>query len=1583
MSTPVATESAPKLSPLKQAYLALERARTRIKTLEAGPRDPIAIIGIGCRFPGQVSDTDSFWNLLRNGVDAVTEVPLSRWDNAEHYDPDPEAPRKISTKHGAFIDDVDLFDPEFFGISPREAASIDPQHRLLLETSWEAIEGAGIAPSSLYQSSTGVFLGVCNQDYALLINEARGDIEAYHGTGNSLGAAAGRLSYLLGLQGPSMIIDTACSSSLVALHLACQSLRRRECSLALAGGANLLLAPVTSAIFSKSRMLAPDGRCKAFDGTANGYVRGEGIGVLLLKRLSEALAQDDPIIAVIRGSAVNQDGPSSGLTVPNGPAQQEVIRRALADAQVSADEITYVEAHGTGTSLGDPIEMGALGAVFGPVRTPNDPLYVGSVKTNIGHLEGSAGVASVIIMALMLQHGELPAHLHFHTPSPHIDWSRIPARVVAQRQSWPASRSRLGGVSSFGFSGTNAHVILEAAPRRTAAVGTVIVAGVRNELITLSAKTETGLKSMAKRMGEYLRAHPELSLSDIALTLNAGRSHFSDRLTATADSTAALAELLLDYGCGSAGAGIAVGKATKGPPKIAFLFPSHTENNVGQTTEVYRSQPAFRAAFDECVVAANEFGDISCETLLSPPTGRSHAAADGCRWLATFAFEYALARLWQSWGIEPAFLLGQGIGEYAAASIAGVFSVTDGMKLTAARYRVAEQHRAKFGLLAVYAAESQVAETVRSIGGEAAIVAVNSAEPVLVSVLQASLPRVTDRFVQCGWRTAPAIVEDVIPLPLSDAALSEFRDVAHQIVYAPPKLPLLSTATGKRVGGEIPGTDYWVRRLRQLPRMSEGIKSLIDAGASTLLEMSCRPSPSLFSHRGLSTENNAVAWLPSRRSDSLSWNTLLEMLSDLYLRGAPILWAKVAAGQNARRCRLPTYEFQRERCWFHAPAENHVPRLSLKRTGHPLLGDRLRSAAEEIQFTAEIGPRQPLYLADHRFGGIALAPATAYLETALAAVQQVFPKEDVRWELADLSIERALPLPAAALQTLQTILQPLDEAGSYRVRIFSLQDSPSESDPVWNHHVSAVLRCAATTAPTEVSLDELRKSCSEPVDVVGLYQSFKSVGLEYGPLFKALKSVWRGSNEVLAEIELPGELRDPACPYALHPVVLDGCLQSLAASAELDGAFLPIAMERLTLWERLPDHVWCQVCVRTEPTNDGHRLADYRIFAEDGRLLAAISALRLRRVVRTAPVSGMANQPPKTTARFAASAAAAETARRVHAAVGDERQPLVVRFLQEELASILKRESKGLPSADKTFLELGMDSLMGLEIVYRIQNGLGVMLSEQSLFHFATIDQFAAELNRRLDEKSGEGAQPDRAAGAPLLSDGFSTSPALARDCRWLKIARPNPSAAVRFFCFPSFSRGASLFDTWPESLPEQIELCGVQLPGREERQADPPIVEFSDLIESFSEALVEHLDRPFAFFGHGDGSLLAYESARLIASRYNLTPLFLGVGALWAPQLNRSRSDSLRQQGLSTFWESVPSGASFESAARPAVDYPIIACGGVNDRFVSADDLAVWKDCTSANFEQYLVVGDHESYLDQRESWLKPMIQLMMEALT
>ena len=663
-------------SPIKRALRALDDMQAKLDAVEYAKREPIAIVGMGCRFPGNANSPEAFWQLLRDGVDTISEVPPQRWDKDKYYSCEPNIPGTIATCEGGFLEDVDGFDAEFFNISAREAASMDPQQRLLLEVSWSALENAALVPQ-VSDRSTGVFMGIYMRDYSKVMSEAgeATNIDAFCAMGNSLSVAAGRLSYILGLNGPNMAIDTSCSSSLVSIHLACQSLRLGECDAALAGGVCLNLAPDTSIALSRTQMLNPEGRCKTFDASANGFAKGEGCGVIVLKRLSDAIADGDNILAQIRGSAVNHNGRSSSLIAPNGLSQQAVIRQALASGGVKPESVDYVEVQGTGTSVGESIEVGALSAVYGQNRPAESPLAIASVKTNIGHTEAASGVASLLKVVLALQNKQIPPHLHLKQPNPYIEWNEIPFEVPTELKEWQKEGTRFAGISAFGFSGTNAHIVLEEAPTPEP---------VENScerplhLLALSAKTETALVQLAQKYQKYIAANPNQDIANICFSANSGRSHFQHRLSILASTTAELGDKLIAFNTDRKGKDIYRGEADD-EPKITFLFPDLDLKNWQMSRQLYDTQPTFKQAIDRCAEILEPYLDIPLLEALYPPVSPASPTPTA----PVFALEYALCRLWQSWGIKPSAVMGYGIGEYVAGCIAGVFSLEDGLKLVA------------------------------------------------------------------------------------------------------------------------------------------------------------------------------------------------------------------------------------------------------------------------------------------------------------------------------------------------------------------------------------------------------------------------------------------------------------------------------------------------------------------------------------------------------------------------------------------------------------------------------------------------------------------------------------------------------------------------------------------------------------------------------------------------------------------------------------------------------------------------------------------------------------------------------------
>ncbi len=976
---------------LKRALLALQKMQSKVDALENAQKEPIAIVGIGCRMPGGADTPEAFWQILKHRVDAITEVPADRWNIDDYYDPDPNAAGKIYTRHGGFLKSIDQFDPEFFSISPKEARSLDPQHRLLLEVTWEALEHAAIAASRLRESQTGVFVGISSNEYGHHLSTVRGpdEINSHMGSGNAHSVAVGRLSYTLGLQGPSVAVDTACSSSLVAVHLACQSLRQKECDLAISAGVNALITPHISINHSRARMLAPDGRCKTFDASADGFIRSEGCGVVILRRLSDALANGETLLALIRGSAVNQDGHTSGLTVPHGPSQQAVIRQALANAGLSPGQVGYVEAHGTGTSLGDPIEVGALGAVFGPDRPADNPLMIGSAKTNIGHLEAAAGIAGLIKGVLSLQHGEIPAHLHFNQPNPKIAWDEFPLVVPTEHQPWPSgSGPRVVGVSAFGFGGTNAHLVVTEAPQTPDAGQTGSFLSLSKgsflslskersmHLLTLTAKTPDALRQLATDYASHLRERPDADIRDVCFTANTGRSHFSHRVSLMATTAPQLRDRLAAFAAGEETAGVFQGEVSQArPPEIAFIFTGQGSQHVGMGRELYDTEPTFRQALDQCdnilqphlgrsileiiyptdgqgLPSTSVVGGASDETPHPSSVTRHPSSLNETVHTqpALFVLEYALAELWRSWGIVPTAVMGHSVGEYVAACVAGVFSLADGLRLIAERGRLMQALDEAGEMMVVAADERQVAEVIRPHTADVSIAAINGPTNVVLSGRCQTLQTLRALFERDDIRTKRLNVSHAFHSPLMAPMCPAFERVASEITYSRPQIDLISNLTGDFVGEEIATPEYWVRHVRQPVRFADGMERLRQEGVDILLEIG--PKPTLL---GMTETPDQLA-LPSLREGQSDWAQMLQSLSRLYLHGAPVDWFGFDRGYSRRRVGLPTYPFQRQSYWIKVASDRKKAEFPFPETESPLINikeDGIEQLVQQLAATGE------------------------------------------------------------------------------------------------------------------------------------------------------------------------------------------------------------------------------------------------------------------------------------------------------------------------------------------------------------------------------------------------------------------------------------------------------------------------------------------------------------------------------------------------------------------------------------------------------------------------------------------------------
>ncbi|MBI2838245.1 MAG: type I polyketide synthase [Acidobacteria bacterium] len=1210
-------------SPLHRALVAVRDLRSKLEAVERARTEPIAIIGMACRFPGGAHNPESFWRELRDGVHAIREIPPDRWDAGAYYDPDPNAPGKMYTRYGGFLEDIDKFDAQFFRISPREAAAMDPQQRILMEVSWDALEHAGQEIDRLAGCQAGVFVAISTNDYAQRIALAGTTyLDAYYATGNSLNASAGRLSYFFGFQGPCMAVDAACASSLVAVHLACQSLRARECTLALAGGVSAILNPDSFIALSKARAMAPDGRCKTFDAGADGYVRGEGCGVVVLKRLSDAIADGDPLLAVIRGSAVGQDGRSSGLTVPNGSAQQAMIRAALTNAGVEPAQVSYVEAHGTGTSLGDPIEVRALGAVMGQGRPVDKPLLLGSVKTNIGHLEAAAGIAGVMKVVLALRNQEIPPHLHLKQINPDISLEKIPAVVPTERVPWLSGNGpRIAGVSAFGLSGTVAHVVLEEAPESCAipAAGAGSTDGAY--LVPISAQSAEALETLARSYRDFLSADPAglPALADIAYTASVRRTHLEHRLAVVGRSQADVAEHISAYLQGEARPGLSSGhREVQRRRKLVFVFPGQGGQWVGMARDLLAQEPVFRSALAQCEQALRPYVDWSLlEVLTTDSSPSPHERIDIIQ-PAIFAIQVALAALWRAWGISPHAVVGHSMGEVAAACVAGALSLDDAARVLSRRSQLLRR-RSGQGAMAVV--ELSLEEARRELTGYTDLLAVaasNSPKATVLSGEPKALEALLETLLQRGVFCRPVKVDVASHSPQMDILREDLLQALDGLQPRPGAVPIYSTVTGRVSDGGGFDAGYWVRNLREPVLFAPAIDRLAADGHDIFLELSPHPTLSVAIQEGLTHRGSEGTVLSSLRREEPARSVLLGTLGALYTSGYPIDWGRLYPTRG--RCvGLPSYPWQRERFWIES-AENSGQRrgmlASRPRGGAgsaPFPGERLRAPAiKEILFESQFSSALLPLLDDHRIEGEIVVPGACHLSMALSAAAEVFPPGVSLLE--NVTFPQALILPKDEVRTVQLVLAP---DGSFQ--ILSVTAGNEKEDSSWTLHATGRLRVdqrdANSAGGERVSLESIQARCLDEKSGPVFYEEMRRAGYHLGPAFQWIERIWHRDGEALCR------MRSPRTPeetegYQLYPGLLDSCFQLIAIASQTDGVahlahseaiYVPIGVTHLKLFGRPNGTLYCHVVPHSaEEPAKGEVRSDVRLLDEAGNVVADV-----------------------------------------------------------------------------------------------------------------------------------------------------------------------------------------------------------------------------------------------------------------------------------------------------------------------------------------------------------------------------------------
>ncbi|WP_455712995.1 SDR family NAD(P)-dependent oxidoreductase, partial [Streptomyces phaeochromogenes] len=1112
------------LSPSAVAPTAEDSATPGAADTDDDDHIAIAIVGMACRYPGGVTSPDDLWQLVTEGKDAIGDFPSDRgWDVERLYDPRVGNPGTSYVREGGFLHHAADFDPDFFGISPNEAREMDPQQRLLLETSWEVFERAGIAPKSVKGSPTGVFAGVMYHDYA--------------GAGSLGSVVSGRVAYTLGLEGPAVTVDTACSSSLVALHLAAQSLRKGECSLALAGGVTVMATPGPFVEFSRQRGLARDGRCKPFAESADGTGWSEGAGMLLVERLSDARRNGHPVLAVVRGSAINQDGASNGLTAPNGPSQQRVIRQALADARLTATDVGAVEAHGTGTTLGDPIEAQALLATYGRERGEGgSPLWLGSVKSNLGHTQAAAGVAGIIKMVEAMRHEELPRSLYAEEPTSHVDWSAGRVELLAEARPWPRTgRPRRAAVSAFGISGTNAHVILEQAPAADEATVSASpeVSSYSGEQVPwiLSARGPDALRAQASRLLTRLTETPDASAWDVGYSLATTRSSLEQRAVVIGSSTDQLVERLAALCESSDPPENVMGESTVG--KLAFLFSGQGSQRVGMGRELCAAFPVFAEAFDAVVTELGPGPDTG-PGLRDVVWGSDQEVLDRTGWAqpALFAFEVALFRLLESWGVRPDFVAGHSVGEIAAAHVAGVLSLSDAVQLVVARGRLMEALPAGGVMVALEASE---AEVLPHLTPGVSVAAVNGPSSVVLSGRESEVLAVAGDFAGRGCRTRRLRVSHAFHSALMEPMLVEFRAVAEQLTYAEPSIPLVSNVTGT-VTGEVASAEYWVRHVREAVRFADGVAHLREQGVARFVEIGPDAVLTAMAQDCLAEDQALVPPLvvPAVRTKDAESESLLSMAAHLHCHGATVDWTAFFVGRGARRVDLPTYAFQRQRYWLEPASSDALDAAGLAPADHPLVGAQVNSPESGgLSLTGRLSVDRLPWLADHVVHGQVIVPGTAFVELALRAGEQTGCPA-----VEELTLQAPLVLPDTGGVTTQVVVGAEAGAGRRPVRVYA---RAAGRDAPWVLHAAGMLRADTGPAP-DAATEPWPPPGAVPLGRSAPYERLARRGYSYGPVFQGLGTTWRRGDELFADVELPADAVADAARFGLHPALLDAAL---------------------------------------------------------------------------------------------------------------------------------------------------------------------------------------------------------------------------------------------------------------------------------------------------------------------------------------------------------------------------------------------------------------------------------------------------------
>ncbi len=1220
---------------LKRVTVDLHDTRLRLREAEGRAGEPVAIVGMGCRYPGGVGSPEQLWDLVSAERDAISEFPADRgWDLQNLYDPDPDRPGTTYVREAGFVQGASEFDADFFSISPREARAMDPQQRVLLEASWEAVEAAGIDPLSLKGTPTGVFVGASSQGYGMAhVGSGADNTEGYIGTGVLGSVISGRVAYTFGLEGPAITIDTACSSSLVAMHLACESLRREECSLALAGGVTVLSSPTLFVDFARQRGLAMDGRCKSFADAADGTNWAEGVGVLLLERLSDAQRLGHHVWALVRGSAVNQDGASNGLAAPNGPAQQRVIRAALANARLSPEDVDVVEAHGTGTTLGDPIEAQALLATYGQQRSEERPLWLGSIKSNIGHTQAAAGVAGVIKMVMALRREAMPRTLHVDRPSSNVNWSAGAVSLLEQSRPWPSdAKPRRAAVSSFGVSGTNAQVILEQAPSgdRTPDLAQDGVFDRDALPWVLSARNLGALRDQAARLKDFL-SKPQAPAAAAVAQMLARRSQFEERAVVIGRHSTQLSDGLEGLALGEPSAVSLMGApAVRGAGALVFVFPGQGAQWEGMTVELLERSSVFAASIRRCAEALDQFVEWSLEDVLRGADGAPGLERVDVVQPVLFAVMVALAELWQACGVHPDAVVGHSQGEIAAACVAGVLSLADGAQIVTTRSRALRSLAGRGGMISVACGIERVRELLDPLDGHCSVAAVNGPASVVLSGGSDALEELLGACEEQGIRCKRIPVDYAAHSPHVEELRDELLDGCAGIAPGSGTVALYSALSGELLDGASLDGDYWYRNLRETVRFQDATRALLEEGHRTFIELSPHPVLTLGIEQTVESEmTSEVGVLGSLRRGEGGPERFLRSLGEAWVRGVSVDWRTMLGAVEVPAVSLPTYAFQRRRHWLDGLGTGvaDLAAAGQSPTGHPLLSAVVGLAEGDGRLlTGRLSVQSQPWVADHAVVGMVLVPGTTFVEIALRAGLEVGCGV-----LLELVHEAPLVLSEQRGVQLQVSLGKLDERAQRSVAIFTRPErapggaGESEAEQTsegehWTCHGRGILSAASEPSMEDSALSEQAAAFAcgawpppgaEPVPVEELYDFFAGAGLEYGPAFFGMRAAWRRGEDAFTEVRLPDGHDGHA--FGVHPALLDAVLQGggvhmMGEQAPGAHTVMPFAWSRACLYTRGVSSVRARIR-RVKPGVMSVVVAD-----EYGQPVAAVESVTVRRV---------------------------------------------------------------------------------------------------------------------------------------------------------------------------------------------------------------------------------------------------------------------------------------------------------------------------------------------------------------------------------